>query len=167
MITVQDVQNAIYANFGSAVNVRTGKTNYIAIPTGEYNDKGQPACIKVAIGMFATTATKTHEAFDLNTATAEYAAWEKDAVERNNKPKATKGDTESSRRQRERMDKLRAYLVANHLEKVTATDVRKAVFADDDSTTIMAVGGFLAKFVEGGFLNVEVVNGKKTYTSAE
>lgn len=167
MITIQDIQNCINANFGSAVNVRTGKTNYIAIPTGEYNEKGQPACIKVAVGMFATTATKTHEAFDLESAVAEYDTWVKNAEERNNKPKATKSNSESSQRQRDRMDKLRAYLVNNHVENVTTTDIRKAVFADDDSTTIMAVGGFLAKFVEGGFLNVEVVNGKKTYTSAE
>lgn len=166
MATINEVMELLTSTFSDATMVRTNKTNCLAIPT-DIIENGMPKYIKVQLGSFATKATKTHEAFDFDTARADYEQWAKEAAERANKPKGDNSKkTESAERTRVRTDKIRAYIAANDIENATATDVCNAVFADDPDTKPMMVGTILNKMVEAGMLDVETVKGKKTYTKA-
>ena len=157
MATINEIMELLTSTFSDATMVRTNKTNYLAIPT-DIIENGMPKYIK---------ATKTHEAFDFDTARADYEQWAKEAAERANKPKGDNSKkTESAERTRVRTDKIRAYIAANDIENATATDVCNAVFADDPDTKPMMVGTILNKMVEAGMLDVETVKGKKTYTKA-
>lgn len=166
MATITEIMEILNAHFSDASMVRTNKTNYLAIPSGEV-ENGMPKYLKVQIGAFATKATKTHEAFDFDAAHAEYEQWAKDNAERASKPKSDNSKkTESAERTRVRTDKIRAYVAAHDVENATATEICAAVFADDPDTKPMMVGTILNKMVEAGMLDVETVKGKKTYTKA-
>lgn len=166
MATINEIMELLNAHFSDATMVRVNKSNFLAIPT-DMIENGMPRYLKVQLGSFATRATKTHEAFDFDTARADYEQWAKESAERASKPKGDNSKkTESSERTRVRTDKIRAYISANDIKNATATDVCTAVFADDPDTKPMMVGSILNKMVEAGMLDVETVKGKKTYTKA-
>lgn len=166
MATINEIMEILNGHFSDATMVRVNKTNYLAIPT-DIIESGMPKYLKVQIGSFATKATKTHEAFDYDTARADYEQWAKESAERAAKPKNNNSKkTESSERTRVRTDKIRAYIAEHEVENATATDICNAVFADDPDTKPMMVGSILNKMVEAGMLDVETVKGKKTFTKA-
>lgn len=67
MATINEIMELLTSTFSDATMVRTNKTNCLAIPT-DIIENGMPKYIKVQLGSFATKATKTHEAFDFDTA---------------------------------------------------------------------------------------------------
>lgn len=86
MATINEIMELLTSTFSDATMVRTNKTNCLAIPT-DVIENGMPKYLKVQLGSFATKATKTHEAFDFDTARADYEQWAKEAAERASKPK--------------------------------------------------------------------------------
>lgn len=136
--------------FGGA-NVRTGKTNFIAIPTG---DAEQPY-IGVKVTELLAKDTKSHSAFDFEAAKREYDLYQREAevkaAERAAKPKAVKGPNPEAQARRDALDAAIKALPA--FATATATEVLNMLpeSAQPQSGIPSAqVGASLKRLVEAG-----------------
>ena len=92
MTTTEIVAN-ILSQFPGATMVRKAKSNFIAIPMGE-NEDGVMEYASVKVGALLSKDNKTNAAFNLETAVAEFVAYEEGVAakkaEQAAKPKTTK-----------------------------------------------------------------------------
>ena len=158
---VNEIVNAILSLSPEATMCRQNKVNFIAIPT----DDGYA---KISVGTALAKATKAHDAFNFEAASAEYRAWEaekalKEAEKATKEPKAKVVNAEAQAR-RDALDKAIGAMPA--FADYTATDILANVGDVPDGTTIMAVGSSALRLVEQGVLSVRVEGKKRYYTKA-
>lgn len=157
---------SLIAGIEGAVNGRQNKTNFVIVPC-------EDGIVKISTAVAIDKDTKTHKAFNMEAAVAEYRAWENEtalkAVERANKPVKVKGPNPEAEARRQALDAQIAGLPA--FEGFTATDIMNALKGQlADNVTVMAIGSSAGRLVEAGVLTVESrkdeknPKGKKYYT---
>lgn len=163
-----ELKNLI-AGIEGAVNGRQNKTNFVIVPC-------EDGIVKISTAVAIDKDTKTHKAFNVEAATAEYRAWEKEvalkAAERANKPaKPAAGPNPEAEARRQALDAQIAGLPA--FEGFTATDIMNALKGQlADNVTVMAIGSSAGRLVDAGVLTMEThkdeknPKGKKYYSKA-
>lgn len=157
---------SLIAGIEGAVNGRQNKTNFVIVPC-------EDGIVKISTAVAIDKDTKTHKAFNMDAAVAEYRAWESEnalkAVERANKPVKVKGPNPEAEARRQALDAQIAGLPA--FDGFTATDIMNALKGQlADNVTVMAIGSSAGRLVEAGVLTVETrkdeknPKGKKYYT---
>lgn len=160
MNTNELFSNLIDSNPGSAL-CRSGKSNFVAIP-GEIVD-GVQTYLKVSVTTALYKDTKTHAAFDFDSAKAEYEAWAVAQAEKPEKTATAKVPNLEAQARREALDAAIEGLDA--FEKLTATDILAAL-PDGLAPNVMAVGSAAKRLVEKGVLTMDIVEKKKYYSKA-
>lgn len=161
-MTIAELKSLI-AGIDGAVNGRQNKTNFIVVPC-------EDGTAKIAVTVALAEDTKTHKAFNLDAAVAEYRAWETEgalrAAERANKPAKVKGPNPEAEARRQALDALVAGLPS--FTDYTATDIMNALAGQlADNVTVMAVGSSAMRLVDKGILTVTLDEKKKKhYTKA-
>ena len=166
-MTISELKSLI-SGIEGAVNGRQNKTNFVIIPC-------EDGVVKVSTAVAIDKDTKTHKAFNMEAAIAEYKAWEAEgalrAAERANKPVKVKGPNPEAEARRQALDAQLAGLPA--FTDYTATDIMNGLAGQlADNVTVMAIGSSAGRLVEQGVLTVEVrkdeknPKGKKYYTKA-
>lgn len=156
-----EVLNTILSIPGASM-ARQNKTNFVVIPA-------EDGIVKVAVGSALTVDTKTHKAFNLEAAVAEYKAWEAEtalkAAERANRPERVKGPNPDAQARRDELDAKVAALPS--FKEYTATDILNALAGQvAENVTVMAVGSSAKRLVEKGVLTIGTREGdKKSYYS--
>ena len=159
-MTKNDVMSTILGIAG-AEKCRSNKTNFIAIPT-------EDGIVKIAIGMALAEDTKTHKAFNIDAAKADYKAWEAEsalrAAERAARPVKVKGPNPEAEARRQALDAQVAGLPS--FTDYTATDILNALAGQvAENVTIMAVGSSAQRLVNQGVLTMTVDEKKKKHYS--
>ncbi len=145
-----------------ATMCRSGKTNFVAIPT-------EDGYAKVNIGVALAKDTKNHKAFNFEAAAAEFKAYEAEVAlreaEKASKPVKVKGPNPEAEARRNELDAKIAALPA--FTDYTATDIMNALAGQlADNVTVMAVGSGAKRLCEKGVMTVEVKDRKKYYSKA-
>ena len=154
-----DVLNTILAIPGATM-ARANKTNFVVIPA-------EDGIVKVSVGSVLATDTKTHKAFNLEAAIAEYKAHEAEVAlkiaERANKPVKVKGVNVEAQARRDELDAKIGALPS--FTEYTATDILNALAGQvPENTTVMAVGSSAKRLVAQGVLTLTAREGdKKSY----
>jgi hypothetical protein len=154
-----EVLNTILGIPGAAM-ARQNKTNFVVIPV-------EDGVVKIAVGTALAADTKTHKAFNMEAAMAEYKAWEAEtalkAAERANRPAKVKGPNPEAQARRDALDALINEMPA--FAELTATDIMKALEGKVSFTlTPMNVGQSAKRLVNSGVLVVTTKeNDKKPY----
>ena len=162
MTTTEIVAN-ILSQFPGATMVRKAKSNFIAIPMGK-NEDGVMEYASVKVGALLSKDTKTNAAFNLETAVAEFVAYEEGVAakkaEQAAKPKTTKSkaDPEKQAAMAKRKEAALAWLIENPGHH-TATEVKAALDCYTD-ITIMQVGSDLKSLMNDGSIHTEKKDGK-------
>ena len=158
-MTINELKNMV-ANFDGAQNARANKSNFIVIPC-------EDGVAKVSIGVALAKDTKTHKAFNMEAAVAEYKAWEAEsalkAAEKAAKPAVVKGPNPEAQARRDALD---AQIVAMPaFTEYTATDIYNAVKgALPSNVLVMQVGSAAKRLVAAGVLTESHRDGdKKSY----
>ena len=155
--------NEMLKGIAGATMVRANKTNFIAVPC-------EDGVAKISVVTALASDTKTHKAFNLEAAVAEYKAWEADAArreaERAAKPPRVVGPNPEAQARRDELDAKITALPA--FEKATATDIYNMLTGQiAENVTVMAVGQAAHRLVDKGVLTVEADEKKKSfYTKA-
>jgi len=163
-MTIQELTNVLMGVDG-AVMGRVKNSNFVIVPL---EDGGYA---KVNVSKALMEDTKTHAAFNYETAVADYKAWEAAAAmreaERASKPKTPKGPSPEAQARRDELDAMITNLPA--FTEYTATDIRAAL-ADKlpSNVLVMQVGQSARRLVEKGVLTVATHEGDKKpyYTKA-
>jgi len=163
-MTIQELTNVLMGVDG-AVMGRVKNSNFVIVPL---EDGGYA---KVNVSKALMEDTKTHAAFNYETAVADYKAWEAAAAmreaERASKPKTPKGPSPEAQARRDELDSMITNLPA--FTEYTATDIRAAL-ADKlpSNVLVMQVGQSARRLVEKGVLTVATHEGDKKpyYTKA-
>ena len=156
-----EILNTILAIPGAQM-ARQNKTNFVAIPS-------EDGIIKVAVGTALANDTKSHKAFNLEAAVAEYKAYEAEtalkAAEKANKPVKAKGPNPEAQARRDELDAKIAGLPS--FTEHTATDILNALAGQvAENVLVMQVGSSAKRLVEKGVLTSEVKEKKTYYTKA-
>ena len=158
-MNINEVKNVIMSIEGATM-ARQNKTNFIVIPTDE-------GCVKIAVQTAQSKDTKTHNAFNMEAAVAEYKAWAAAgalrAAERAAKPKAVKGPNPEAQARRDELDAKIAALPA--FTEFTATDIFNALAGQlPENVLVMQIGSAAKRLVKAGVLVPSTKeNDKKTY----
>lgn len=163
-MTIKELTNVLMGVDG-AVMGRVKNSNFVIVPL---EDGGYA---KVSVGKALMEDTKTHAAFNYETAVADYKAWEAAAAmreaEKASKPKAPKGPSPEAQARRDELDAMITNLPA--FTEYTATDIRAAL-ADKlpSNVLVMQVGQSAHRLVEKGVLTMTTREGDKKpyYTKA-
>jgi dihydroorotase-like cyclic amidohydrolase len=156
-----EILNTILAIPGAQM-ARQNKTNFVAIPS-------EDGVIKVAVGTALANDTKSHKAFNLEAAVAEYKAYEAEtalkAAEKANKPVKVKGPNPEAQARRDELDAKIAGLPS--FTEYTATDILNALAGQvAENVLVMQIGSSAKRLVEKGVLTSEVKEKKTYYTKA-
>ena len=156
-----EILNTILAIPGAQM-ARQNKTNFVAIPS-------EDGVIKVAVGTALANDTKSHKAFNLEAAVAEYKAYEAEtalkAAEKANKPVKVKGPNPEAQARRDELDAKIAGLPS--FTEYTATDILNALAGQvAENVLVMQIGSSAKRLVEKGVLTSEVKDKKTYYTKA-
>ena len=156
-----EILNTILAIPGAQM-ARQNKTNFIAIPCDD-------GIVKVAVGTALANDTKSHKAFNLEAAVAEYKAYEAEtalkAAEKANKPVKVKGPNPEAQARRDELDAKIAGLPS--FTEYTATDILNALAGQvAENVLVMQIGSSAKRLVEKGVLTSEVKEKKTYYTKA-
>ena len=156
-----EILNTILAIPGAQM-ARQNKTNFVAIPS-------EDGIIKVAVGTALANDTKSHKAFNLEAAVAEYKAYEAEtalkAAEKANKPVKVKGPNPEAQARRDELDAKIAGLPS--FTEYTATDILNALAGQvAENVLVMQIGSSAKRLVEKGVLTSEVKEKKTYYTKA-
>lgn len=143
-MTINELKNVIMGVEGATM-ARSNKTNFIVVPC-------EDGVAKINVTLALAKDTKTHAAFNLEAAVAEYKAWEAEsalrAAERAAKPKTVKGPNVEAQARRDALDA--AIVAMPAFAGKTATDVFNALPETDRPKTVMMVGSSLKRLVEAG-----------------
>lgn len=156
-----EILNTILAIPGAQM-ARQNKTNFVAIPC-------EDGIVKVAVGTALANDTKSHKAFNLEAAVAEYKAYEAEtalkAAEKANKPVKVKGPNPEAQARRDELDAKIAGLPS--FTEYTATDILNALAGQvAENVLVMQIGSSAKRLVEKGVLTSEVKEKKTYYTKA-
>ena len=156
-----EILNTILAIPGAQM-ARQNKTNFVAIPC-------EDGIVKVAVGTALANDTKSHKAFNLEAAVAEYKAYEAEtalkAAEKANKPTKVKGPNPEAQARRDELDAKIAGLPS--FTEYTATDILNALAGQvAENVLVMQIGSSAKRLVEKGVLTSEVKEKKTYYTKA-
>lgn len=156
-----EILNTILAIPGAQM-ARQNKTNFVAIPS-------EDGIVKVAVGTALANDTKSHKAFNLEAAVAEYKAYEAEtalkAAEKANKPVKVKGPNPEAQARRDELDAKIAGLPS--FTEYTATDILNALAGQvAENVLVMQIGSSAKRLVEKGVLTSEVKEKKTYYTKA-
>ena len=159
-MTINELKSLI-SGIEGAVNGRQNKTNFIVVPCSD-------GIVKIATTVAMDKDTKTHKAFNLDTAVAEYKAWEAEtalkAAERANKPARVKGPNPEAEARRQELDAKVSALPS--FTDYTATDILNALSGQvGENVTVMAVGSSAMRLVEQGVLTMNMDEKKKKHYS--
>ena len=158
-MNINEVKNVIMSIEGATM-ARQNKTNFIVIPTDE-------GCVKIAVQTAQSKDTKTHNAFNMEAAVAEYKAWAAAgalrAAERAAKPKPVKGPNPEAQARRDELDAKIAALPA--FTEFTATDIFNALAGQlPENVLVMQIGSAAKRLVKAGVLTVSTKESdKKSY----
>jgi hypothetical protein len=163
-MTIKELTNVLMGVDG-AVMGRVKNSNFVIVPL----EDGSYAKVNVSKALMEDT--KTHAAFNYETAVADYKAWEAAAAmreaEKASKPKTPKGPSPEAQARRDELDAMITNLPA--FTEYTATDIRAAL-ADKlpSNVLVMQVGQSARRLVEKGVLTVATHEGDKKpyYTKA-
>lgn len=161
-MTISELK-ALISGIEGAVNGRQNKTNFVIVPC-------EDGIVKVSTAVAIDKDTKTHKAFNMEAAIAEYRAWEAEgiarAAEKANKPVKVKGPNPEAQARRDALDAQIAGLPS--FTDCTATDLLNALAGQvADNVTVMAVGSSAMRLVEKGVLTMTLDEKKKKhYTKA-
>lgn len=162
-MTNTSILSTIMSTFDGATMVRVGKTNFVAIPTG---DPVQPY-VKVAVGNLLAKDTENHSAFNFDEAASAYQNWSADQTTKANAPKKEKTVNTEAQARRDAMDAaLIGWFedVAEAEKQYTATDLLNLV-PGFDQYTVMAVGSCAIRLANEGAIKMELnEKGKKMYS---
>lgn len=143
-MTINELKNVIMGIAG-ATCARSNKTNFIVVPC-------EDGIAKVEVKAALAQDTKSHTAFNMEAAVAEYKAWEAEsalrAAERASRPKAVKGPNVEAQARRDALDAAIKAMPA--FTGKTATDVFNALNEADRPKTVMMVGSALKRLAEAG-----------------
>ena len=132
-MTISELKTLI-AGIEGAVNGRQNKTNFVIVPC-------EDGIVKISTAVAIDKDTKTHKAFNLEAAIAEYKAWQNEValreVERANKPAKPTGPNPEAEARRQALDAQIAGLP--EFADYTATDIMKAL--EEGKQVIAAVDG--------------------------
>ena len=156
-----EILNTILAIPGAQM-ARQNKANFVAIPS-------EDGIIKVAVGTALANDTKSHKAFNLEAAVAEYKAYEAEVAlreaEKANKPVKVKGPNPEAQARRDELDAKIAGLPS--FTEYTATDILNALAGQvAENVLVMQIGSSAKRLVEKGVLTSEVKEKKTYYTKA-
>ena len=158
-----EILNTVLAIPGATM-ARQNKTNFVVIPA-------EDGVVKVAVGGVQAADTKTHKAFNMEAAIAEYKAWEAEtalkAAERANRPAKPKGPNPEAQARRDELDAKIAALPS--FTEYAAADILNALSGQvAENVTVMAVGSGAKRLVEKGVLVATTKEGSKKayYTKA-
>jgi hypothetical protein len=156
--TIMSIPGATFA--------RKSKANFIAIPTG-INDEGNPTYVKVAVSALLAKGNAKNEAFNFETAVAEYTDWAAKRAEKDAKPKTERKsgpDPEKQAAKEARMQALLNWYVNNPGEH-TSKEVYDALVGEvyGEGTTAMTVGSDAKTLWERGEISRREEKGKKFY----
>lgn len=156
-----EILNTILAIPGAQM-ARQNKTNFVAIPS-------EDGIVKVAVGTALANDTKSHKAFNLEAAVAEYKAYEAEtalkAAEKANRPVKVKGPNPEAQARRDELDAKIAGLPS--FTEYTATDILNALAGQvAENVLVMQIGSSAKRLVEKGVLTSEVKEKKTYYTKA-
>ena len=146
-----EILNTILAIPGAQM-ARQNKVNFVAIPC-------EDGIVKVAVGTALANDTKSHKAFNLEAAVAEYKAYEAEtalkAAEKANKPVKVKGPNPEAQARRDELDAKIAGLPS--FTEYTATDILNALAGQvAENVLVMQIGSSAKRLVEKGILTSEV-----------
>ena len=149
-MTINELKSLIL-NIEGAQNARANKTNFVVVPC-------EDGIVKVNVGVALAKDTKTHTAFNMEAAVAEYKAWEAEsalrAAEKASKPKKVSGPNPEAQARRDELDAQISALPS--FAKYTATDILNALKGQvAENVTVMAVGSGAKRLVEKGILVAE------------
>lgn len=157
-MTINELKNAIL-NFDGAQNARNNKTNFVVVPC-------EDGVAKVAVQVALAKDTKSHTAFNMDAAVAEYKAWEAEtalkAAERAARPAKAKGPNPEAQARRDELDAKVAGLPS--FTEYTATDIYNALAGQiAENVTIMAIGSAAQRLVDKGVLTMTLDEKKKKH----
>ena len=158
-MTINELKSLI-AGIEGAQNARANKSNFVVVPC-------EDGVAKVSVGVALAKDTKTHKAFNMEAAVAEYKAWEAEtalkAAEKAAKPAVVKGPNPEAQARRDALD---AQIVAMPaFTEYTATDIHNAIKdALPANVLVMQVGSAAKRLVAAGVLTESHRDGdKKSY----
>ena len=146
-MTINELKSLI-AGIEGVQNARSNKTNFMVVPC-------EDGVAKISVGVALAKDTKTHSAFNMEAAIAEYRAWEAEnalkAAEKAARPIKVKGPNPEAQA---RKDELDAKVMAlPSFTEYTATDIRNALAGQiAENVTVMAVGQSAHRLVDAGVL---------------
>ena len=162
-MTINELKSLI-AGIEGAQNARANKSNFVVVPC-------EDGVAKISVGVALAKDTKTHSAFNMEAAVAEYKAWEAEsalkAAEKAARPAKVKGPNPEAQARRDAMDKAIADLPS--FTEYTATDIYNALKGQlADNVLIPHVGQAAHRLVEKGVLVQVAKEGDKKpyYTKA-
>ena len=146
-MTINELKTLI-SGIEGAMNARTNKINYIVVPC-------EDGVVKINTTVAMEKDTKSHKAFNMEAAIAEYKAWEAEnalkAAEKANKPVKVKGPNPEAQARRDELDA--AIMAMPSFAEMTATDIANAVKVSYDVSPMLA-GSAARRLVEKGVLVV-------------
>lgn len=160
-MTQNEILNTILSLTEDATMCRANKTNFVAIPC-------EDGIVKVNLTLALAKDTKTHKAFNLDAAKAEYKAYVAEqavkAAEKANKPVKEKGVNVEAQARRDALDNAITGMAS--FTDCTATDILNALIGVvPENTTVMAIGSSAMRLVDKGILSVTVDEKKKKHYS--
>lgn len=155
-MTVNELKSLI-SGIDGAMNARQNKVNFVVVPC-------EDGIVKISATVAIDKDTKNRKAFNLDTAVAEYKAWEAEstlkAIERANKPAKTKGPNPEAEARRQALDAQISNLPS--FTDYTATDIGNALAGQiAPNVTVMAIGSSAMRLVNSGVLTMTIDDKKK------
>lgn len=162
-MTMNEIMNAITTAFPQVDFIQIDNNEFVY--AGEVVD-GVQQYHSIKFGTKATKDTKTHKAFNLDTAIEKYNEKKSKAAERAAKPKAAR-TKEISPEQAALVADVREVL-SSQASGMNAQEIAEAINENrDEPVTWQKISSILKKFATDGICTTDERDGKRVYTLAE
>lgn len=162
-MTMNEIMNAITTAFPQVDFIQIDNNEFVY--AGEVVD-GVQQYHSIKFGTKATKDTKTHKAFNLDTAIEKYNEKKVKAAERAAKPKAAR-TKEISPEQAALVADVREVL-SSQASGMNAQEIAEAINENrDEPVTWQKISSILKKFATDGICTTDERDGKRVYTLAE
>lgn len=163
-MTMNDIMNVITTAFPQVDFIQIDNNEFVYSDGVIIDDVRRYLSIK--FGTKATKDTKTHKAFDLDTAIEKYNEKKSKAAERAAKPKAAR-TKEISPEQAALVADVREVL-SSQASGMNAQEIAEVINTNrDEPVTWQKVSSILKKFATDGICTTDERDGKRVYTLAE
>lgn len=163
-MTMNEIMNAITTAFPQVDFIQIDNNEFVYSDGVIIDDVRRYLSIK--FGTKATKDTKTHKAFDLDTAIEKYNEKKSKAAERAAKPKAAR-TKEISPEQAALVADVREVL-SSQASGMNAQEIAEVINTNrDEPVTWQKVSSILKKFATDGICTTDERDGKRVYTLAE